>query len=105
MVKRQDEVQSAVQVSAMLIVSGWILVCLGAASPNATWTRVLSYVPFFTSELMLVRIGLGAVAWWEIVREGEMPPWQYKLMHSSARLSVEEKDALINGLTATLGQP
>jgi mono/diheme cytochrome c family protein len=41
----------------------------------------------------------------EIVREGEMPPWQYKLMHSSARLPAEEKDALINGLTATLGQP
>jgi hypothetical protein len=40
----------------------------------------------------------------EVVREGEMPPWQYKLMHSSSRLSAEEKDALIGGLTATLGQ-
>ena len=67
MVKRQDEVPSAVQVPAMLIVSGWILVYLGAAFPNATWTKVLSYVPFFTSGLMLVRIGLGTVAWWEIV--------------------------------------
>jgi len=67
MVKRQDEVQSAVQVPTMLLVSGWILVYLGAAFPNATWIKVLSYLPFFTSELMLVRIGLGVVAWWEIV--------------------------------------
>jgi len=67
MVKRQDEVQSAVQVPTMLLVSGWILVYLGAAFPNAIWIKVLSYIPFFTSELMLVHIGLGAVAWWEIV--------------------------------------
>lgn len=67
MVKRQDEVQSAIQVPMMLLVSGWILVYLGAAFPNATWFKVLSYIPFFTTELMLVRIGLGAVAWWEIV--------------------------------------
>jgi len=67
MVKRQDEVQGAVQVPTMLLVSGWILVYLGAAFPNATWIKVLSYLPFFTSELMLVRLGLGTVAWWEIV--------------------------------------
>jgi ABC-2 type transport system permease protein len=67
MVKWQDEVQSAVQVPTMLLVIGWILVYLGAAFPNATWIKVLSYIPFFTSELMLVRIGLGVVAWWEIV--------------------------------------
>jgi hypothetical protein len=40
----------------------------------------------------------------EVIREGEMPPSQYKLMHSSSRLSADEKDALINGLTATLSQ-
>jgi len=39
-----------------------------------------------------------------VVRAGEMPPLQYKLMHSSSRLSAEEKDALVSGLTATLGQ-
>jgi ABC-type Na+ efflux pump permease subunit len=37
MVKRQDEVQSAVQVPTMLLVSEWILVYLGAAFPNAIW--------------------------------------------------------------------
>jgi ABC-2 type transport system permease protein len=67
LVKRQDEVQSAVQVPTMLIVIGWILVYLAVAFPDATWTKVLSYFPFWTPMLMLVRIGLGTVAWWEIV--------------------------------------
>ncbi len=40
----------------------------------------------------------------EVVQEGEMPPWQFRLMHSSGRLSAQEKDELINGLAATLGQ-
>jgi mono/diheme cytochrome c family protein len=40
----------------------------------------------------------------EVVREGEMPPLQYRVMHASARLSAQEKDALINGLAASLGQ-
>ena len=66
LVKRQDEVQGAVQVPTMLIVSGWILVYLAAYFPNSTWVKVLSYIPFFTSELMLVRIALGTVFWWEI---------------------------------------
>jgi mono/diheme cytochrome c family protein len=41
----------------------------------------------------------------EVVREGEMPPWYYALLHSSSRLSADEKDALIRGLNATFGQP
>ena len=40
----------------------------------------------------------------EVVREGEMPPLQYRLMHGSARLSAQEKDALINGFAASLVQ-
>ena len=40
----------------------------------------------------------------EVVREGEMPPWQYRLMHSGARLSDAERDELIAGVKATLGQ-
>jgi hypothetical protein len=37
------------------------------------------------------------------IRKGEMPPWLYAIPGSSARLSPAEKDALIAGLTATLG--
>ncbi len=39
----------------------------------------------------------------EVIREGEMPPWYYALMHSGARLSDAEKDELIAGLRATVG--
>jgi mono/diheme cytochrome c family protein len=38
----------------------------------------------------------------EAVEEGAMPPWQYKLMHSDARLSDAEKQDLIRGLQRTL---
>ena len=37
----------------------------------------------------------------EVISEGEMPPLQYKLMHSSARLSDAEKADLVDGLTRT----
>jgi cytochrome c551/c552 len=39
----------------------------------------------------------------EAIRSGEMPPWYYALMHPEARLSDVEKDELIAGLRATVG--
>jgi mono/diheme cytochrome c family protein len=39
----------------------------------------------------------------EAVREGGMPPLQFKLLHPEARLSDTEKQQLIRGLQATLG--
>jgi mono/diheme cytochrome c family protein len=39
----------------------------------------------------------------ESVRKGEMPPWTYTLLHPHARLSAEERSALIKGLEATIG--
>jgi mono/diheme cytochrome c family protein len=39
----------------------------------------------------------------EAVREGSMPPWQYKPTHPGARLSDQEKQELIRGLDATFG--
>lgn len=38
----------------------------------------------------------------EIVRSGEMPPLQYRILHAGARLSDAERDALVRGLEATL---
>jgi mono/diheme cytochrome c family protein len=40
----------------------------------------------------------------EVVREGEMPPAQYLLMHPEARLTQAEKDAFISGIQATISQ-
>jgi ABC-2 type transport system permease protein len=67
LVKRQEEVQSATMVPSMLVISGWLLVYLAVAFPNAIWTKVLSYIPFWTPMLMLVRLALGTVVWWEVV--------------------------------------
>ncbi|MBK8207167.1 MAG: heme-binding domain-containing protein [Planctomycetes bacterium] len=39
----------------------------------------------------------------EAVREGEMPMWIYLPAHPEARLSDADKQALINGLEATMG--
>jgi mono/diheme cytochrome c family protein len=39
----------------------------------------------------------------ETVQDGDMPPFQYRMAHQSARLSPEEHQALVNGLTATFG--
>ena len=39
----------------------------------------------------------------ETIREGSMPPLQYKPTHPRARLSDKEKQDLIRGLQATFG--
>jgi heme-binding protein len=39
----------------------------------------------------------------KMVLEGEMPPASYVLQHPAARLGADEKRALANGLTATIG--
>jgi hypothetical protein len=39
----------------------------------------------------------------EVVRDGEMPPWDYLLMHPEARLEGADRDAFLAGLTATFG--
>ncbi len=51
----------------MLIILAWIPVIFGFSSPNAPWLRVLSYFPFWTPMLVLVRLGVGTVAWWEVI--------------------------------------
>jgi len=37
----------------------------------------------------------------EVISEGEMPPWDYTLIHPSAKLTAEERQHLIDGLRAT----
>jgi hypothetical protein len=37
------------------------------------------------------------------VTKGDMPPWFYLPMHPAARLNAEEKQALIDGATKSLG--
>lgn len=67
LVRRQEEIQSAIILPMLLLSSGYVLFFFTVSSPDATLTKVLSYVPFWTPMWMLMRIALGTVAWWEIV--------------------------------------
>ncbi|HET6446256.1 MAG TPA: heme-binding domain-containing protein [candidate division Zixibacteria bacterium] len=39
---------------------------------------------------------------WEVLEYGSMPPAQYLLLHSEAKLTQEQKDQLVAGLQATI---
>jgi hypothetical protein len=39
----------------------------------------------------------------EVLREGEMPPLAYRLVHSHARLTASEREALAQGFARTFG--
>ncbi|MGO8948823.1 MAG: ABC transporter permease [Ktedonobacterales bacterium] len=67
LVKRQEEVQSATILPTLLVLSGYLLFFVTVSAPDATWTKVLSYIPFWSPVLMLMRLAVGTVAWWEIV--------------------------------------
>ena len=66
LVKRQDEVQNAVAPLTFLLVFGYVVSFFGVYTPDATWMKVISYIPFWTPTTMLVRIGVSQVAAWEI---------------------------------------
>jgi ABC-2 type transport system permease protein len=67
LVKRQEEVQSVIMLPLLLLSSGYVLFFFVVATPDATVTKVLSYLPFWTPIFMLLRLAAGTVAWWEIV--------------------------------------
>ncbi|HZU67829.1 MAG TPA: ABC transporter permease [Ktedonobacteraceae bacterium] len=67
MVKRQEEVQSAIMLPQMLMLIGYLLFFYAVFNPDTTLIRVLSYIPFWTPWMMMPRIALGTVAWWEII--------------------------------------
>lgn len=67
MVKRQEEVQSAVILPTMFMISGYLWFFYTVFNPDATLTKVLSYIPFWTPWVMMARLARGTVGWWEIV--------------------------------------
>jgi ABC-2 type transport system permease protein len=67
LVKRQDEVQNAIQPLTWLFMIGYIVSFFGIYNPDATWIKVISYIPFWTPTTMLMRIGVGSATWWEIL--------------------------------------
>jgi ABC-2 type transport system permease protein len=66
LVKRQDEVQNAVQPLTWLFLIGYFVSFFGIYAPDATWVKVVSYIPFWTPTTMLMRVAVSSVPWWEI---------------------------------------
>jgi ABC-2 type transport system permease protein len=66
LVKRQEEVQNAVQLPMWLFMIGYFVSFFGIYLPDAGWVKVVSYIPFWTPTTMLMRVGVSGVAWWEI---------------------------------------
>ncbi len=67
LVKRQEEIQNAVQLPVWLFMVGYFISFFGIYSPDASWIKFVSYIPFWSPTIMLMRIGMGSVAWWEII--------------------------------------
>lgn len=66
LVKRQEELQNVIQPVMWLFTIGYLVSFIGISNPDAPWVKVISYIPFWTPTAMLMRIGTGSVAWWEI---------------------------------------
>lgn len=66
LVKRQEEIQNAVQLPMWLLLVGYLVSFFGIYTPDASWIKVISYIPFWTPTTMLMRVSNGSVAWWEI---------------------------------------
>jgi ABC-2 type transport system permease protein len=67
LVSRQDDVQNATAPLTWIFMVGYLASFFAAATPDAPWAKVMSYIPFWTPTMMVMRVGIGAVAWWEIV--------------------------------------
>jgi len=49
----------------MLVMFGYFISLFALSAINETWVAVLSFVPFFTPYVMLARVAIGHVEWWE----------------------------------------
>lgn len=66
LVSRQEDVQQVALPMIVLALAGYFLASFAANSPEATWVAPLSFVPFFSPYLMLVRVVLGTAQPWEV---------------------------------------
>lgn len=63
----QEEVANAGAPINLLMSSAYLASWYATSTPEASWIAPLSYVPFFTPTLMLARLAIGNLAWWEIL--------------------------------------
>jgi len=65
LVSRQEDVQQILTPLTFLSIAGYMAAIFGASDPTSTWVILLSYFPFTSPYVMLVRVIDGTVEPWE----------------------------------------
>ncbi len=66
-VKRQEELQRGQITTYFPIILSFVTIYIGAFVPDSLLVRIPSYVPVFSPTLILIRLVLSTVMWWEIL--------------------------------------
>lgn len=67
LVSRTEDLQGIIAPFSIILVGSYLLVFPIIQNPNASWVRLVSYVPLLSPTVMTARVSLGHVAWWEWV--------------------------------------
>ncbi|WP_252311552.1 ABC transporter permease [Sinobaca sp. H24] len=67
LVSRAEEVNQAIQPLIYVAMVAFFIAIFGLNAPDATIIQILSYIPFFTPQLLFLRIGMTSVPVWEII--------------------------------------
>jgi ABC-2 type transport system permease protein len=67
LVSRAEEVNQALQPLIFLAMIAFFVSMFGLNVPDTMFIKVLSYIPFFTPQLLFLRMGMTTVPLWEII--------------------------------------
>jgi ABC-2 type transport system permease protein len=66
LVSRSEDAQQLIMPLIFLIMIGYFIAIFGLAAPETTLVTVTSYIPFFAPMLMLLRIGMLDIPFWQV---------------------------------------
>lgn len=66
LVSRVEDANQVVTPVVMLIIAAFFLATFGMNAPESTFITVMSFIPFFTPMLMLMRVGMLQIPIWEV---------------------------------------
>ncbi|BFH17453.1 ABC transporter permease [Paenibacillus melissococcoides] len=64
-VSRTEDLGQAIMPITMLTMAAFYIAIFSISTPNSLLVKISSFIPFFTPTSMLLRLGVGEVAWWE----------------------------------------
>jgi ABC-2 type transport system permease protein len=67
LVSRTEDVNSVTAPLTIINVAVYLVSIYALSDPDATFVKVLSFVPFFTPMVMFIRVALGNIALWEFI--------------------------------------